>query len=78
MTATELEPVTVTDVEAVFYTNDSTVIYSLPDLDKEILFSGLEEGLPIHVTGITDNGFFRVDLGEMTAYIHGAGLKELQ
>lgn len=70
--------VVVTETEAVLYTNDSTVIYSSPDLDGEILFSGLEEGLPIHVTGITDNGFFRVDLGEMTAYIHGVGIKELQ
>ncbi|MDE7274395.1 MAG: hypothetical protein K2N95_15315 [Lachnospiraceae bacterium] len=68
--------VIVTDAEAVRYTNDNTVIYSVPDWNGEVLFAELEIGLPIHVTGITDNGFFRIDLGEITAYIHGVGLSE--
>lgn len=66
--------VAVTETEAVLYTNSSTVIYSSPDMNGKVLFWGLETGLPIHVTGVTDNGFFRIDLGEMTAYIHGEGL----
>lgn len=67
---------TVTDADAVLYTNDSTVIYSIPDWDGKVLFEELGAGLPIHVTGITDNGFFRIELGETTAYIHGMGLSE--
>ncbi len=67
----------VTDVEAVLYTNDSTVIYMSPDLRGAVLFAELETGLPIHVTGITDNGFFRIDMGEITAYIHGEGLSDV-
>ncbi len=68
--------VAVTDAEAVLYTNDNTIIYSVPDWNGEVLFAELETGLPIHVTGVTDNGFFRIDLGEITAYIHGVGLSE--
>lgn len=74
----DIDPVStvVTDTDAVFYTNESTVIYSLPDLSGEVLFSGLGAGLPLHVTGTTDNGFFRIDLGEMTAYVYAAELSE--
>ncbi len=68
--------VTVTDVDAILYTNDNTVIYVQPDWNAEVLFPETGAGLPIHVTGITDNGFFRVDLGEISAYIHGVGLSE--
>ena len=67
---------TVTDIDTVLYTNDGTVIYSIPDWDGKVLFSELGAGLPIHVTGVTDNGFFRIDLGEMTAYVYGTGLSE--
>lgn len=69
-------PVTVADVETVFYTNENTVIYAVPDWNGEVLFAGVETGLPIHVTGITDNGYFRVDLDEITAYVFGSGLSE--
>lgn len=68
--------VVVTDVEAVLYTNDNTVILVKPDWNAQILFPEVDARLPVHVTGITDNGFFRVELGERTVYIHGVGLSE--
>lgn len=65
----------VTETDAVLYTNDLTVIYSEPALDREILYSEVQPGLPVHVTGVTDTGFFRIDLGRgITAYVHGIGL----
>ena len=70
--------IVVTDTEAVLYTNDSTVIYSVPDLSGAVLFAELETGLPIHVTGTTENGFFRIDLGEITAYVDLTGLSTAQ
>lgn len=70
--------VTMTDVDAVLYTNENTVIFARPDWNAQILFPLVEAGLPIHVTGITDNGFFCVDLGETAAYIHGAGRYTLE
>lgn len=66
----------VAETDGVLYTNDKTVIYLMPDLDSMILFAEVAPGLPVHVTGVTDNGFFRVDLSGITVYIHGAGLSE--
>ena len=66
----------VAETDSVLYTNDKTVIYLMPDLDSMILFAEVAPGLPVHVTGVIDNGFFRVDLSGMTVYIHGAGLSE--
>lgn len=68
----------VTDVEAILYTNDNTVILARPDLNAEILFPEVDTGLPVQVTGITDNGFFRVCIssdGEQF-YIADAGLSQ--
>ncbi len=72
----DTDTINIVTTDTVLYTNDSTVIYALPNLDSEVLFPRVETGLPIHVTGITDNGFFRIALGETTAYVEAAGLDE--
>lgn len=66
---------TVTEVMAVLYTNDNTVIFSDADLNTVVL-PVVEANLPIQVTGITSNGFFRIDLGGQIFYIPGIGLSE--
>ncbi len=63
----------VTPAEAVLYTNDSTVILSETD-DAAVVLPEVAADLPIQVTGITSNGYFRIALDGQTFYIHGIGL----
>ena len=67
---------TVTDVQAVFCTNEQTVIYEQPSLNSNVILASCEAGLPVQVTGITDNGFFRVCVSPdgTQSYVAGAGL----
>lgn len=65
----------VTQVKAVLYTNDETMIFADADAATLVL-PEVAPDLPIAVTGITSNGYFRIDLGGQTFYINGAGLKE--
>lgn len=67
---------TVTEVQAVFYTNDQTVIYTQPSLNSSVILASCEAGLPVPVTGITDNGFFRVCVSPdgSESYVAGDGL----
>lgn len=64
---------TVTDAEAVLYTNGDTVILADAD-DTAVVLPDIEADLPIHVTGITSNGYFRIDMGGQIFYINGIGL----
>lgn len=64
---------TVVDAEAVLYTNENTVILADAD-DNTVVLSVVEAGLPIQVTGVTSNGYFRINLGGETFYIQGIGL----
>lgn len=64
---------TVTDAEAVLYTNDNTVILSDAD-DSAVVLPEVAADLPIQVTGVTSNGYFRICLDGQTYYIHGIGL----
>lgn len=66
---------TVTDVTAVLYTNEHTVILADAD-DSTVVLPVVEADLPIQVTGITSNGYFRIDLGGGTYYIQGIGLSD--
>lgn len=68
----------VTEAQAVLYTNDTTVIYTQPNVHSETLVPDCAAGLPIQVTGVTDNGFFRIDLAGTSGYILGSGLTEQQ
>lgn len=69
---------TVTEVQAVLYTNDTTIIYTQPNVYSNTLASDCAAGLPIQVTGVTDNGFFRINLDGTSGYILGSGLMEQQ
>ncbi|MBO5146723.1 MAG: hypothetical protein J6C19_14550 [Lachnospiraceae bacterium] len=64
---------TVTETQAVLYTNEYTVI--LADADENtVVIPAVDADLPIQVTGVTSNGYFRIDLGGQTFYVNGAGL----
>lgn len=65
---------TVTAYQAVMYANDKTVVYATPDL-MGLIVTGISENFPVEVTGITSNGWYRIEL-EGTYYIPGYGLKK--
>lgn len=67
---------TVTEVQAVLCTNDRTVIYEQPSPGSNVILPSCEAGIPIQVTGITSNGFFRVCVSpdNTASYIAGDGL----
>lgn len=64
----------VTQAQAVLFTNENTVIRSDADENSTVVLSEVEAGLPIQVTGITSNGYFRIALDGQTYYVHGIGL----
>lgn len=64
---------TVTEAYAVLYTNEQTVILADAD-DSTVVLSTVAKNLPIQVTGVTSNGYFRINLGGQTFYIRGIGL----
>ena len=64
----------VTETSAILYTNENTVILLDADEGSAVILSGVEKGLPIQVTGITSNGYFRILLDGQTFYVHGIGL----
>lgn len=63
----------VTPTNAILFSNEETVVYAEADLASAVILPDLQTGLPIQVTGITDNGFFQVSIGEIF-YIPGYGL----
>ena len=68
---------TVTDAPAVLYTNDATVILADADAKAQVILlaDAIASGLPIQVTGVTSNGFFRISLNGATYYVAGTGLQ---
>lgn len=66
----------VTDVSAILYTTAETELLADADMTAVVLNKDvMPDGAPILVTGITSNGYFRVDLNG-TYYIAGNGLVE--
>lgn len=65
---------TVTEKSAVLYSNDKTKVYEAPDTSSKLVTT-VARNLPIQVTGITSNGWFRISL-EGTYYVPGDGLEE--
>ena len=61
---------------AVLYTNHSTILFAKADYAGPVILSSVDEGLPVKVTGITDNGFFQVDIAGINYYIPGNGLEQ--
>ena len=66
---------TVTESKAVLYSNDKTKIYQQPDFNS-VVVSAVAPNLPIDVTGVTSNGWFRISLNG-TYYVPGDGLVSL-
>lgn len=65
------------EVCAILHTNDKTAVYTAPSLTSKLLLPKCEAGLPVLVTGITENGFFRVAItaDRTPCYIAGYGLE---
>ncbi len=63
---------TVTESKAVLYSNDKTKVYQQPDINSGVV-SVIAPDLPVEVTGITSNGWFRISLNG-TYYVPGDGL----
>lgn len=65
---------TVTDTNAVLWTNASTVIKADASADAAAVLPSMEIGTPVHITGVTSNGYWRVEINGATYYIEGSGL----
>lgn len=63
---------TVTESKAVLYSNDKTKVYKQPDINSGVV-TVIAQDLPVDVTGITSNGWFRISLNG-TYYVPGDGL----
>jgi hypothetical protein len=64
---------TVTDSNAVLYSASGSVkVYSQPDANSTVVTT-LTKNVPVRVTGVTSNGWFRVSI-DGTYYIQGADL----
>lgn len=63
---------TVTENKAVLYSNDKTKVYRQPDVNSEVV-TVIAPDIPVNVTGITSNGWFRISLNG-TYYVMGEGL----
>lgn len=65
--------VSVKDISTVMYTTNGAALYSEADTEK-LFMAGLADKTPVKVTGITDNGFYRVSIADVTYYIPGSQL----
>ncbi|MDE7206778.1 MAG: SH3 domain-containing protein, partial [Lachnospiraceae bacterium] len=63
----------VTESKAVLYSNDNTKVYRTPDENSGVVTT-IAGGLPVDVTGITSNGWFRISLNGVF-YVPGYGLE---
>lgn len=68
----------ITETDAVLYSNAETVVYAEADLNSGIVLDkvAFPDNAPVHVTGITSNGFFRINLNG-TYYVAGNGLQNV-
>lgn len=64
---------TVADYNQVLYTNENTKLLNDAD-SNNVLVAKVDANLPVQVTGITSNGYFRVVIANQTLYIQGNGL----
>ena len=68
-----LSKLTIEEVQELCFTTDRTVIYAQPD-DRNIICPSCASDLPVLVTGITDNGYFRIVIGGKEYYTLTSGL----
>ena len=59
----------ITPISVELYTTSGTPVYATPDVYGQVV-TYLDRFINVRVTGITDNGFYQVNLGE-TYYIPG-------
>lgn len=71
----ELGGVTVTDLYAYMYSASGAEVFLTPD--PMTYFTSLPGGMVLLVTGITDNGFYRIDYEGKTYYVYSGGLSVL-
>lgn len=64
---------TVTESKAILYSNSNTKVYKTPDANSAVVTT-IAAGLPVNVTGITSNGWFRISLNGVY-YVPGYGLE---
>ena len=65
---------TVTDVDTVLWSNALTAVQVDADENAAVALPSMEIGTPVHITGVTSNGYWRVEIDGATYYIVGAGL----
>lgn len=65
---------TVTDTDAVLWTNGNTVVQSDARTDAPVALPPMEIGTPVHITGVTSNGYWRVEIDGATYFIVSEGL----
>lgn len=63
---------TVTESKAVLYATENAKVYKQPDVSSGVV-AVIAKDLPVNVTGITSNGWFRISL-DGTYYVPGDGL----
>lgn len=63
----------VTESKAVLYSNANTKVFRTPDENSGVVTT-IASGLPVEVTGITSNGWFRISLNGVF-YVPGYGLE---
>ena len=68
---------TVMDMNLVLYSNSETALYESADPNSKIVLSKEEfpDNAPVQVTGITSNGFYRIELNNVTYYVEGTCLQ---
>ena len=68
------ENFTVSEKSAVLYTCGETKVYKIPDSSSEVITT-IAKDVPVQVTGITSNGWFRVNING-TYYVSGDSLSQ--
>lgn len=68
------EDYTVADNKAVLYSTKNTTAYAAPDTNAQVITS-INPNLPVDVTGVTSNGWFRINLGGTVCYVPGSQLQ---
>lgn len=74
MVPQKVDAANITACSVTFYTKPATPCFAQPDLGSPVV-AYLDKFLPVNVTGFTDNGFFRVNIGT-DVYIPVAFLSE--
>ena len=69
---------TTMETDLILYSNPETALYENADLNSQIIINKevFPDNAPVHVIGITSNGFFKIELEGNIYYVEGTGLQE--